>query len=270
MEQNTLTHHGIKGQRWGVRRFQTKSGSLTAAGKKRYGKDDDPKTKKAEDKSKGNASTDTHDDYKKVRAKTVRQMSDTELKDAVNRLAMEKRYNELNPPKVSMGKQFINKFVLPNAKYAAEKALKKYIDSTIDTAFKKPDDKAKTDNKSDTKTDNKSNDTSNANNNSKSGAHGVKGAKWEKRSADKDNTVYDGEVSGEGTSRRSNKDTRSSSSDRSRQTIYDVEWEDVTDSRTVSDTAQVFSGLFSKMSSYTPQVSAGQTFVAGLLEAPKN
>ena len=31
-----LYHWGIKGQKWGVRRFQNKDGSLTAAGKKRY------------------------------------------------------------------------------------------------------------------------------------------------------------------------------------------------------------------------------------------
>lgn len=31
-----LYHHGIKGQKWGVRRFQNKDGSLTNAGKKRY------------------------------------------------------------------------------------------------------------------------------------------------------------------------------------------------------------------------------------------
>ena len=31
-----LSHHGIKGQKWGVRRFQNPDGSLTAAGKKRY------------------------------------------------------------------------------------------------------------------------------------------------------------------------------------------------------------------------------------------
>ena len=30
-----LAHHGVKGQRWGVRRFQNKDGSLTAAGKNR-------------------------------------------------------------------------------------------------------------------------------------------------------------------------------------------------------------------------------------------
>lgn len=31
-----IYHHGIKGQKWGVRRFQSKNGSLTPAGKKRY------------------------------------------------------------------------------------------------------------------------------------------------------------------------------------------------------------------------------------------
>ena len=31
-----LRHHGIKGQRWGVRRFQEEDGSLTPAGKERY------------------------------------------------------------------------------------------------------------------------------------------------------------------------------------------------------------------------------------------
>ncbi len=33
---NELYHHGIKGQKWGVRRFQNPDGSLTTAGKRRY------------------------------------------------------------------------------------------------------------------------------------------------------------------------------------------------------------------------------------------
>ena len=33
---NYIKHHGIKGQKWGVRRFQNKDGSLTPKGKKRY------------------------------------------------------------------------------------------------------------------------------------------------------------------------------------------------------------------------------------------
>lgn len=32
-----LYHHGIKGQRWGIRRYQNPDGTLTAAGKRRYG-----------------------------------------------------------------------------------------------------------------------------------------------------------------------------------------------------------------------------------------
>jgi hypothetical protein len=33
---NELYHHGVKGQKWGVRRYQNADGSLTAEGKRRY------------------------------------------------------------------------------------------------------------------------------------------------------------------------------------------------------------------------------------------
>ena len=42
-----LYHHGIKGMKWGVRRFQRKDGSLTSAGKKRYLDDPSVKSSKA-------------------------------------------------------------------------------------------------------------------------------------------------------------------------------------------------------------------------------
>jgi len=35
ISEDELYHHGIKGQKWGVRRYQNKDGSLTPAGKKR-------------------------------------------------------------------------------------------------------------------------------------------------------------------------------------------------------------------------------------------
>ena len=53
-----LRHYGVKGMKWGVRRYQNKDGSLTAAGKKRLSSSDKSRSKDPKDfvNSKGNMS----------------------------------------------------------------------------------------------------------------------------------------------------------------------------------------------------------------------
>ena len=54
---NELYHHGIKGQKWGVRRYQNKDGSLTPAGKKKEYK----KSLKADKKIRRNLESKAYD-----------------------------------------------------------------------------------------------------------------------------------------------------------------------------------------------------------------
>ncbi len=52
-----IIHHGIKGQRWGVRRFENKDGSLTPKGKERYSANKQSKKEKIKSIAKSTAKT---------------------------------------------------------------------------------------------------------------------------------------------------------------------------------------------------------------------
>lgn len=75
-ENDYLAHHGILGQKWGVRRYQNKDGSYTEAGKERYGKTLAENVKKAD--GAGNALKTIYDVHRSLDTnKAVRRFEKT-------------------------------------------------------------------------------------------------------------------------------------------------------------------------------------------------
>ena len=58
-----LCHHGIKGMKWGIRRYQNKDGSYTAAGKKRRQSYEDQVRQKMKAYDKANPQRSKKDNY---------------------------------------------------------------------------------------------------------------------------------------------------------------------------------------------------------------
>ena len=116
-----LRHHGIKGQKWGVRRFQNKDGSLTSAGRKRYSDSDYKNTldkvnsakKVVEEVKKYSDSSQKSNDPNMERRirKSTEQMTDKELQQRVNRLNMEDNYTRMmmHRENLERGESFVNK-----------------------------------------------------------------------------------------------------------------------------------------------------------------
>lgn len=140
MENSMLLHYGSKGMKWGVRRYQNKDGTLTAAGKKRYDRDKrenaakkkenridlsnpDPQRWVKEDLERTKRAVDSSSDLvkevKKLEQSTtskptpkrmdLSKMSDKEMRDKINRELLERQYNQLfadtSQSQVSKGRQ---------------------------------------------------------------------------------------------------------------------------------------------------------------------
>ena len=125
---NVLIHSGVKGMRWGVRRYQNEDGSLTEAGKKRYARDTRDLSDSKKAKYKTNPDKWVNDDLgagrrladesanltnklKNANEAAMRKqpkmkmdlssMSDQQMRNEINRALLERQYSEMFAPKKS-------------------------------------------------------------------------------------------------------------------------------------------------------------------------
>ena len=130
-----LYHHGIKGQRWGVRRYQNPDGSLTPEGVRRYGTvenfnkiqkqkskgliertRDKRKMKKLrqarEQKKAWEAEKEriVNSGDKKAIASIQHELTDEQIARAVNRIAFNETVNGTNVSRLEKGAAFIDKY----------------------------------------------------------------------------------------------------------------------------------------------------------------
>lgn len=110
---NELYHYGIIGQKWGVRRFQNKDGTLTPAGRKRAAKLESEYEKVTGKKLNNGGSSSSSN------TKSIKDMTDDEIRSRISRIKLENELNSLTPEQVSKGKAFVD-----GAKDVAVSALK--------------------------------------------------------------------------------------------------------------------------------------------------
>lgn len=103
-DDNFLMHHGVKGQKWGVRNYQNPDGTLTEAGRKRYlndptGKFDRIKSILSTGGSKVSSGIRRYASNKKEafirKHKPASQMSDAELNENLNRMRKEQELKRM-------------------------------------------------------------------------------------------------------------------------------------------------------------------------------
>lgn len=126
-----LYHWGIKGMRWGVRRYQNNDGTLTSEGKKRKRS----KKEKIDEKAKQENWSDDAKVAAEIKTKSVKQMSNAELRKLNERIQLEKQYSQLTKKETSKGKKVVTEILGGAAKDTAKSYVTKYMKKGIDSGI---------------------------------------------------------------------------------------------------------------------------------------